>query len=124
MAAAESGLRFLIQSPAPLASAWSTWLPVVLRCVCGIALQRCTTVGSRLGAADSQHAVAGPNLRWVKSTHGSEVHRLAADAREEVGYESRMGLAPNEAESTGATLNVGPSSALGREIVKLRGRLS
>jgi hypothetical protein len=49
--------------------------------------------GPRLGAADSAHLVARPHLRQVGSTQGSEVHRLAADARDEVGYDSGMGLA-------------------------------
>jgi len=68
-------------------------LAVVHGGVRGVAFQGCTAVGSRLGAANSAHLVARPALRRVGSTHRSEVHRLAADARDEVGYDSGMGLA-------------------------------
>ena len=34
--------------------------------------------------------MARPNLRRVRSTNGSEVHRLAADASDEVGHDSGM----------------------------------
>jgi len=39
--------------------------------------------------------VARPNLRRIKLTKRSPVHRLAANARDEVRYESGMGLAVN-----------------------------
>jgi len=50
--------------------------------------------GSQYAASsDAPHFLARPNLRWIRSTHGSEVHRLAAHAREEVGDWSGMGPA-------------------------------